>query len=80
MAALTMTGQATTFSDTGDLTFGEGTIAPIADAGSVEVIGNDLIVPKFEQLVDLYDDIGRGSLARCDGGACQREAASGAAA
>ena len=43
------------------------------------MIGNDLIVPDFEHLVDLHDDIGRGSLAWSDRGACQGEAAAGAA-
>jgi hypothetical protein len=48
-----MTGQATTFANIGDLAFGEGAITPIADAGSIELIGHDLIVAEFEQPVDL---------------------------
>lgn len=80
MAALTMTGQAPTFSHVGDLALGEGTVAPITGACSVEVIGNDLIVAKLKQLVDLCDEIGWGALAWCDSGARQREAAAGATA
>jgi hypothetical protein len=35
-----------------DLAFGKGTVAPIMDPGGIEMIGNNLIVVKFEQLVD----------------------------
>jgi hypothetical protein len=52
MTAFTMTGQAATFADIGDLAFGEGTVAPIVDPGGIEMIGNDLIVAKFEQPID----------------------------
>jgi hypothetical protein len=42
-----------TYPNGGNLAFGEGVIAPVADAGSIEALGDDSIVAKFEQLIDL---------------------------
>jgi hypothetical protein len=67
VTALTMAAQVTTFSDIADLALCEGCIAPIADPGGVEAIGNHLIVPELEQLVNLGDDVSWGPLARLDG-------------
>src|SRR5262249_23292031 len=79
MTALTMRAQAVTFTNGGNLAFGEGVIAPVADPGSIEALGDDSIVTKFEQLIDLRDQFGWCLLPSCYARACHLQGAAGTA-
>ena len=68
--ALTMRAQAVPLTNAGNLVSGEGVIAPVADAGSIEALGDDSIVTKFKQLIDLCDQFGRRLLPSCYARAC----------
>src|SRR5215204_565349 len=71
--------QVATFSDIGDVAFREGAVSPIANAGGIEFLGDEVIVTEFEQLVDLCDDVRWGSFSWRYGGACQRQGAASTA-
>ena len=60
-----MRAQAVPLTNAGNLVSGEGVIAPVADAGSIEALGDDSIVTKFKQLIDLCDQFGRRLLPSC---------------
>jgi hypothetical protein len=79
MTALKIRAQAVTFTNIANLACGEGVIAPVANAVSIEALGDDSIVTKFEQLIDLHDQFGRRLLPSCYARTCHLQDAAGTA-
>jgi len=73
-----MRTQVATFPNIGDVALGKGAVSPIANAGGIEALGDEVIVALLKQLIDSRDDVRRGPFAWCYGGARQRQGSTSA--